>query len=138
MSSSFLPYVEIPLNLTTCNGASAPLLNFCDFMAQLAGEATQPSDNPLSCMAQRRPHCNEIHCMVLPSNDTMDFIVEPCNDPPAIRLISSSIQGPVKFNRTYNSSMSFEASIGGGPVTLHLTIVQHPQELTLGVGVRLG
>lgn len=137
---NFIPYTEIPLNLTTCsqgNHTGDPLVTTCDLMPRLAKAATLVIADTLNCSSSPPPHCNQIDCAVVSNNDSLIFKVIPCHDPPAFELINRDSRRNVRFNQTFASSvMSINASIGDTPVILNVTVVQHPERLTLGLGVR--
>lgn len=138
MSVAVIPYIDIPLNLSTCNTEGRALITTCDLMPHLATTATEAAANTLVCSSAPPPGCSSMECVAISNNDTLVLSILPCHAPPAIVLAVGAANGTVRFNRTIsNNTLSVEVNIGGDPAVLNITIVQHPQLLTLGVGVRI-
>ena len=106
-------------------------------MPLIAATATKSISDILVCTSSPEPNCDQVLCTIFSNNDTLEFRVLPCNDPPGIQLINRNISGDVRFNQTFTSTVNnVTAPIGSNPAVLNVTIVQHTEMLTLGVMVR--
>ena len=133
LSVPIIPYIEMPLNLTGCNGA---LVTTCELMPQLADKATKTSNRSIHCIPSSSD-CNAMTCNFFSSNGSLTVQLLSCANPPAVEVRTtngSNIQNSTNFTST-NSSLS--VNIGNMSALLNVTVVQHPQQLTLGVEVSL-
>ncbi len=144
-----IPIVVVPVDRAVCKVVPppppnntidfSPLVTTCDVMfyvAEQAEFAAYSVNSTLACSVSLPPDCDQVTCRALSNNDSLSFRVLPCHAPPAIQLVNRFSNDTLRLNHTFtNTSMGFVAYVGTNPATLNVTIVQHPQMLTLGVGV---
>lgn len=136
LSLPWVPYVEVPLNTTSCsrpNPTPLSLVDTCGFMQYLASNLTS---DLLTCSSPSSPVCNQINCLRDTNNSTFSISVLPCHHPPAVQLLSMNNHRKVLFNQTFTAiNMSVRANVAGIRAVLDIFIVQHTSNLTLGLGV---
>ena len=136
---SWLPYVEIPLDTSSCpQPASTSLVDTCALMQDLADNITDSSLRVLTCSAPslRPAVCDQILCHNVSSNSTFAITVLSCHAPPAVQLLSRSSAGEVLFNQTFSEGKTtLRANITDTAFGIEVVVQQHTSELTLGVAV---
>ena len=145
-----VPRVVIPLDMSMCHNTTPPsnhthmgrstdpLIDACAITPHLAAATADAIGDTVTCTSSTRPNCRMVTCRVNSNNVNMTYTLLPCHTPPAVQITNVLTNGSASFNRTFtNTTKSVSAHILGweNPAMLNITIVQHPEGLTMGLAV---
>ena len=126
-SQSFteIPYVEVPLNKSKCprKYTNAPLVTACDMLPLLSSPRCTPQSG-----------CTQATCpMIRGLNTTLHVQLYNCFSPPAVGIYAYDENNQAFISdRTSNSKNIVD---NRDHSTLRLTVIQHTNEMTVGVQV---
>ena len=120
-----IPYIEVPLNKSKCaaNYTHAPLVSACDVLPSLSSSRCIPV-----------PNCTQATCLITELSATVDVKLYNCFSPPAVGIIVRDQNSGNVFisDRSSNSKILIDQRDHS---QLSLTVVQHTNEMSVGVQV---
>ena len=125
-----IPYVEVPLNKSTCarNYTHYPLVTACDIMPHLS--------SPVCTCQVEQPNRTNATCQITELNAVMNIILYSCYQPPNIGLVLRDSRGGIILSLRRPTSKSVTVTDPRDGSQLFLEVVQHSLHLTVGVQVQ--